>query len=543
MALSPYGRKLYTALAIIPLLVGCTNESEPPPPQVVTIQVLHTPEVRSYLSAMRDAFATSLPTLQEGSRVQVELLPELGVPAAHKIASGEIKADAWLAPSSALISLTNSRVQNLGAHQVDCQQLFGTPVVLAVPSAQQSLVDAGGQTFDWHHLFSQIAASHVDGAHSLRFSHAPPKASVSGLAVTTQLLAFALDGPTAPVSKLEWSEHAMQVLREYEQHVSEYSLSEGFLLERSAQSPPELAHITLTTEQQVALFNQNAGRPTPPVTALYPQRATVWQDYTLCRSDADWVSQSRREATQLFQRFMTSEGAQASLPRHGFRPSISKQADRNMLGPRVGVNLALPSDSLPAAHGSVLTEILSHWERLLRPVSITIVIDTSASMEGDTLTAVKDALRDFLARVPPHITMSLVAFASEPRLVVPFTSDRAQPIAALDTLTAQGGSAAYDAIKFGMDNFTPRERAIYRQILLVITDGEGQTSTMTQGSLQSAFTKAIRERDLLPIIVTIRREGAAYPDLAEIARRADGRYKEVSIGEIAPQFEDILKSL
>jgi uncharacterized protein YegL len=535
---------LLASLVTIGLLVGCSDEpKEPVPTRTVSIQFLHGPEIRPYLARMRDLFYASSPTLADGSRIDVELVSELGVPAAMKVASGEIKADAWLAPSSALVNLANSRVQNLGAHQTDCQQLFSSPVVLAVPAAEQSRLSSGAQTFDWRKVFALISAGTGPDNRTVRFSHAPPKASVSGLAVMSQLLAFTANEPLKPLHQVTWSEQGKAGLKRFQQRVSEYSLSEGFLLERVAQSSPELVHISLSTEQQVVLFNRNSGQSTPAVIALYPEHSAVWQDYTMCGSEADWVAPDRQEATAIWRRFLTSDQAQAALPQEGFRPSISKRADPQLLGPKVGINLALPTGSAYAQQGEVITEILSNWEGLLRPVSLTIVIDTSSSMEGDTLTAVKDALRDFLARVPPHVSMSLVSFSNEPRMVTPFTSDRAQPISALDPLTAQGGGAAYDGIRFGLDTLRIPGREQERKMLLVITDGEGQISEMSRPALIATFKRRIREQDLVTVMLPIKKEGTPYDDLAEITKAADGRFKEVAIGELALQFEDILKSL
>ncbi|NDC39320.1 MAG: VWA domain-containing protein, partial [Proteobacteria bacterium] len=315
------------------------------------------------------------------------------------------------------------------------------------------------------------------------------------------------------------------------------------LLDRSAQSNTNRVNITLTSEQQVALFNRNSARTPPSLTALYPKRAAVWQDYTACRSDADWVVPERREATALFQRFLASEQAQSSLPRFGFRPSVTQRADPTMLGPAVGIDLSLPSAPSIAVDSGALSEILSHWGNLVRPVSMAVVVDTSSSMEGDALTATKDALREFFARMPMHLLVSLVSFSNEPKLVVPFTSDRVAPIAALDSLIAQGGSSAFDGIQLGLDTLSTTSRPKDRQILLVITDGEGQSSQTTQSSLEAALRQQARDRDITVMTITISREGANYQDLESITKAADGRFKAVEIGDLSPLIEDLLKSL
>ena len=80
-------------------------------------------------------------------------------------------------------------------------------------------------------------------------------------------------------------------------------------------------------------------------------------------------------------------------------------------------------------------------------------------------------------------------------------------------------------------------------MLLIITDGEGQISEMSRPALIATFKRRIREQDLVTVMLPIKKEGTTYDDLAEITKAADGRFKEVAIGELALQFEDILKSL
>jgi len=88
--------------------------------------------------------------------------------------------------------------------------------------------------------------------------------------------------------------------------------------------------------------------------------------------------------------------------------------------------------------------------------TVVLTMDTSRSMlatdvSPDRLTAAKAAASDFIASLPEGFRVALVAFSTEARLVVPPTTDRAQILAALSALRADGGTALGDAIALSLE--------------------------------------------------------------------------------------------
>ena len=88
--------------------------------------------------------------------------------------------------------------------------------------------------------------------------------------------------------------------------------------------------------------------------------------------------------------------------------------------------------------------------------TVVLTMDTSRSMlatdvSPDRLTAAKAAASDFIASLPEGFRVALVAFSTEARLVMPPTTDRAQVLAALDALRADGGTALGDAIALSLE--------------------------------------------------------------------------------------------
>ena len=94
--------------------------------------------------------------------------------------------------------------------------------------------------------------------------------------------------------------------------------------------------------------------------------------------------------------------------------------------------------------GSTVTTTASQPRRVAM-----LVVDTSGSMAGAPLAAVKTAAQSFLGQVPADVRVGLVAFSDTVRVLVPATLDRATVKARIATLQAAGGTALYDAMRIG----------------------------------------------------------------------------------------------
>lgn len=112
------------------------------------------------------------------------------------------------------------------------------------------------------------------------------------------------------------------------------------------------------------------------------------------------------------------------------------------------------------------------------PVSIGILIDNSASMSNKR-SAVNTAALDLVKSSNPEDEVFVVNFADTAYLDADFTSDMNQLNAGLSHITSSGGTALYDAVVAAADH---EAEASHRgkQVLLVITDGEDNSSTTTK---------------------------------------------------------------
>ena len=107
------------------------------------------------------------------------------------------------------------------------------------------------------------------------------------------------------------------------------------------------------------------------------------------------------------------------------------------------------------------------------PLSLGIAIDTSGSME-ESINDAERAAMEFLKDVmTPKDRTFLVNFDNEPQLVSRFTTDRDKLAQALAGMRAQGSTALWDAIVYGLYQF---QGVRGRKAYVILTDGEDRSS-------------------------------------------------------------------
>ena len=116
-----------------------------------------------------------------------------------------------------------------------------------------------------------------------------------------------------------------------------------------------------------------------------------------------------------------------------------------------------------------------HFEDEQAPLEIVVAMDISGSM-GAAIEDLKSAVRQFIARLKPADQVTLVAFNQEMFVLAQRESDQAKLSAAIDRLTAWGGTTLYDVIIQSLDLLS---RQPGRRGLVVFSDGEDQSSQAT----------------------------------------------------------------
>lgn len=142
----------------------------------------------------------------------------------------------------------------------------------------------------------------------------------------------------------------------------------------------------------------------------------------------------------------------------------------------------LEQDAFQIFEDGVIQDI-SYFSRTAQPIALTLLIDTSTSMEGKMRIA-QEAAVGFARQLKPSDVAAVVEFDSRPQIVQPFTSDVALLEQAIRRTTAGGSTALYNAIYIGLRELQ-RVRTedppgvIRRQAIVVLSDGEDTTSLLS----------------------------------------------------------------
>jgi len=143
-------------------------------------------------------------------------------------------------------------------------------------------------------------------------------------------------------------------------------------------------------------------------------------------------------------------------------------------------------------------QVISHFTSERVPVSLGILLDTSASMDGEKMAAAKAALNRFLLQLlHDEDEVFVYTFDSSPELLHEWTSDRVRVSRALEAIEARGGTAMYDALAEAVPlALAGRHR---KKALVVISDGNDTSSRTAIDVLKAQ----LRETEILVYAIGI----------------------------------------
>lgn len=118
-----------------------------------------------------------------------------------------------------------------------------------------------------------------------------------------------------------------------------------------------------------------------------------------------------------------------------------------------------------------------------QPISVLLALDVSASMAGPALEEAKAAAVSFLNGLEPNDSVSVLTFADQVNLVVPFTTDKAAAASAVQLLQpAQAGGTTLNQATDDSLRAVSSEGTSYRAVVL-LSDGVDNGSTLPQESV------------------------------------------------------------
>lgn len=132
-------------------------------------------------------------------------------------------------------------------------------------------------------------------------------------------------------------------------------------------------------------------------------------------------------------------------------------------------------------------DVQPYFDSTSHQAAVALLIDVSGSMVGKPLEDAKAAAHQFLASLPPSVSVALFSFAGSVDLRAPFTAQRPVVDAALDGLVARGETAIYDAVRTASMAIQPMPG---QHDIVLFTDGGDTVSKSSHDEALSAAKQA-----------------------------------------------------
>ncbi|CAM5264582.1 VWA domain-containing protein [Streptomyces spiroverticillatus] len=279
----------------------------------------------------------------------------------------------------------------------------------------------------------------------------------------------------------------------------------------------------------------------PDLTVVRPRDGVVTADYPFSLLTS--ASAGAKEDAAKLTAHLRSPAVQASLATATLRRPVTG-APAQDAGER---RRELP---LPATR-AVADGLLASYENVLRRPSRTVyVLDTSASMGGDRLDRLKQALDRLIGKPDSALgrrfrdreEVTLLPFGSEVKRVVRHTVDPARPALALDALrteaaglTARGGTAIYSSLREAYERIGTPGDALTTIVLM--TDG-ANTAGASEADFDAYHAALPPNRRVTPVFA-IRFGDSNMTELSHIAGLTGGRLFDATKGSLDEAFEEI----
>ncbi|HSM58120.1 MAG TPA: Calx-beta domain-containing protein [Candidatus Sulfomarinibacteraceae bacterium] len=171
------------------------------------------------------------------------------------------------------------------------------------------------------------------------------------------------------------------------------------------------------------------------------------------------------------------------------------------------------------------------------PFYVALMMDTSGSMTG-TMDIMRQSAGDLIEAAPPETSFAVIEFNEAIRLVQPFTLDRQEALAAVESLEiSDQGTCLYDAAHTAVQSLEQLARDAPRRALVLFSDGRDETfaGPCSQNTLEQV-TALAEARDVPVPIHTVALSGGGVPNMADLQRIADASNGRLVTRPTLPDF-------
>lgn len=413
----------------------------------------------------------------------------------HAIQDGSLKPELWSPADGSWFKQANdwSRGQSSRDLFPTSQPLVHVPLVIAMWEPMARAI-GWPNPIGWNDLAKLAAEPQGWGRYGhpewgrFTWGHCHPD-SASGFQ-TMVCMVYAITGKTSGLTVADLKDpKVLARLGGLEASVEHYGMSSRWIDDFMRAKGPAYLSAAAQYENNVIEGNLASGNKPWPLVAIYPKEGTVFNDNPVAVASAEWIDDAKRRAAERFVAFLLSPEQQREAVAKGLRPAGSTAAPGGPFSLANGVAETLPDFPAYEIPGeSILNRVRDLWFETKRPASVTLIIDTSGSMNGEPLEKAKAGAIGFLDQMYPKDEVEIIAFSDR---IVPLVQMsqvgvvREQLRERVQGLFAGGGTHLYDVTDLALKRIAERRKADpHRHFgIVLLTDGKDEGSVLKKQDL------------------------------------------------------------
>jgi len=530
---------------------GSNRTADPRPDRsdkpAIELSILYGSEKKTWLEEQIKAFNATNSALGNGRAIHVAGKASGSGEAMAAILDGSERPIVFSPASGAYVTLLDQAWQSRDNHVKPIapagEPLVLSPIVIAMWKPMAEALGWPAKPIGWNDILavSRDAKGWGKFGHpewgSMKLGHTHPEYSNSGL-----LSALAIAYAGAKTTRGLTAEALPKVepfMADVEDAIVHYGKSTGFFSDKMIERGPTYLSAAVLYENLV--IESYAAQRSLDLVAIYPEEGTFWSDHPYSVLDAEWVTPEHREAAATFLGFLKARPQQERAMALGFRPvdpgiKVGAPIDRAH-----GVDALQPQTLLEIPDAATLDALLAAWRHTKKPADVVLVFDKSGSMKGRPLDEAKRGAKAFLATLESrdHVTLMFFDRTVYPAFgPVELGKAKDQLEARIDGISAEGGTALYDATLAARNLLEARRKASVHRIraVVVMTDGADTDSSHKL----AATVKGLHGEDGGVAVFTI-----GYGDepnqaaLEAIAKAGAGSFSKGNVDTIIQIFRDL----
>ena len=496
----------WTAVFLLALLlptIACGlsggDDADAPPDDAQVIEVVASTTLQPWLETAVSNFNAAEIQNSAEEQVYVQLTAVEAGQAAADLAGGS-SAALWIPDEQVWVNVLAD--QGNADFQGDCVSVAESPLVIGMWRPVAESLGWPGLPLGWLDIGSLAAdpsswAYYSGGAYgdSLRISHAHPGLSGAGTG-TLLALVQAAQSEMGAVTAVDIQQPIVQAsVGAFEGGVTWFSTGPDVLGATMKERGPSYLGAAVMYEN-VAVHYGNG-----EIVPIYPLEGTFVADFPACINQAS--DRAQQEAASLFREYLMGDEGQQTAVSFGLRPVNPNVAITAPLDAAHGVDMSQPEVVFGAPSVETVYAVQELWQDARKDVNLVMLLDTSGSMRGDKMDNMRASAEDFVSKMGEDDTISIIAFATEPVLVVDHArvgDSRAKIMDSIADLEAVGDTTLFDAIGDGTMQVVATQSPEASNVLVVLTDGQDTRSyrysfnqeliELVQGAETAVFTIA-----------------------------------------------------